>query len=78
MFLDLDDSTTIAEKLDDLKYHTFVNEFFKDITQSILFTKGEIYQYVGDEIVVSWNMKKGLANSNCVYIYATEHSGIVR
>ena len=27
---------------------------------------GEIYQYVGDEMVVSWKLKKGLKNNNCI------------
>lgn len=28
--------------------------------------KGEIYQYVGDEIVVSWKMDRGMENANCL------------
>lgn len=69
MFIDLNDSTSIAEKMNDFKYHNFVNEFFKDITESIIFTKGEIYQYVGDEIVVSWPLNVGVKNGNCIYTY---------
>lgn len=69
MFLDLKDSTTIAENLNVLEFHNFVNRFFKDITESILFTKGEVYQYVGDEIVISWTMKKGIREANCIYMY---------
>lgn len=69
MFLDLKDSTTIAEQLNGLEFHTFVNTFFKDISDSISFTKGEIYKYIGDEIVVSWSMKSGVRNANCVYTY---------
>ena len=69
MFLDLNDSTTIAENLNALEFHTFVNRFFKDISESILFTRGEIYQYVGDEVVISWTMKKGIKDANCIYTY---------
>jgi adenylate cyclase len=28
--------------------------------------EGEIYQYAGDEIIVSWNLKNGLENNNCI------------
>ncbi len=56
MFLDLKDSTTIAEQLGEAKYHSFLKEIFADITEAILETKANIYQYVGDEIVVSWPM----------------------
>jgi adenylate cyclase len=66
MFLDLKSSTTIAEKLGHIQYHNLLNDFFDDINDSIIFTKGEIYQYIGDEITVSWTMKNGIENENCL------------
>ena len=66
MFLDIKSSTTIAEKLGHIQYHNLLNDFFDDINDSIIFTKGEIYQYIGDEITVSWRMKEGIENQNCV------------
>ncbi len=69
MFLDINDSTKIGELLNGLDYHSFVNEFFKDIAESIVTTKGEVYQYVGDEVVVSWSMKKGIKDANCIYTF---------
>jgi adenylate cyclase len=69
MFLDLRSSTTIAEEMGDMKYYHFLNDFFHDITECILLTKGEIYRYVGDEVVVTWSMKNGLNNSNWIRTY---------
>lgn len=66
MSLDLNSSTTIAEKLGDEKYHGFLKEFFADITNPILDNKGEIYQYVGDEVVIAWKYDDGIANNRCV------------
>jgi adenylate cyclase len=66
MFLDLKSSTSIAEKLGPLKYHQFLNDFFRVITYPVLYRKGEIYQYVGDEITVSWSEKNGIKNDNCL------------
>ncbi len=66
MFLDLRSSTTIAEQLGEEKYFHFLKEVFKDVTPPILYAKGEIYQYVGDEIIVSWKMHNGLENINCI------------
>lgn len=66
MFMDVNSSTTIAEKLGELRYHEFLNDFFYDVTPSILITKGEIYRYVGDEVVVSWKMNVGLKEANCI------------
>jgi adenylate cyclase len=66
MFLDLKSSTSIAEKLGHIKYHNLLNDFIDDINDSIIFSKGEIYQYVGDEVTVSWTMKNGIENENCL------------
>ena len=66
LFMDLKGSTTIAEELGDLDYNKFLNKFFFDITDSILDNYGKIYRYVGDEVVISWKMKKGLKNSTFI------------
>ena len=60
MFADLNGSTRIAEKLGDEKYHQLLREFFADITNPILDNKGEIYQYVGDEVIIAWKYKDGI------------------
>ncbi|WP_213087063.1 adenylate/guanylate cyclase domain-containing protein [Chitinophaga agrisoli] len=69
MFLDLNSSTTIAEKLGDKKYHAFLKDLFTDITNPILDNKGEIYQYVGDEVIVAWKHDDGIQNSKCVQCF---------
>lgn len=69
MFMDLKSSTSIAEKLGELKYFEFLNDTFKTAIPGIMDTLGEIYQYVGDEIVISWNLRKGLKSANCLRCY---------
>jgi adenylate cyclase len=54
VFLDINDATTIAEKLGHKRYFRLLRDFFSDITVPILANDGEIYQYVGDEVVLSW------------------------
>jgi len=66
MFIDINSSTTLAEKMTTEKYHSFLNQFFHDIATPISRYGGEIYQYVGDEVVVTWKMKDGIKNSNCI------------
>lgn len=66
MFLDLKGSTTIAEKLGEHKYFKFIQKVFKDVTPVLLDTKGEVYQYVGDEIVITWKIKPGIKDLNCI------------
>ena len=66
MFLDLKGSTTMAEELGHGKYFTLLQEFFADISDPITESWGEIYQYVGDEVVVSWPKDLGLNSGNCL------------
>ncbi|WP_299535892.1 adenylate/guanylate cyclase domain-containing protein [Ulvibacterium sp.] len=66
MFLDMKSSTSIAEKLGHVDYFTLLKMYYADMTNPILETLGEIYQYVGDEIVVSWSLKNGLYHNNCL------------
>jgi len=69
MFLDMKSSTTIAEEIGNKKYFHLLSNLFSDLTDIILNNEGEIYQYVGDEIVVSWPTKKGVKNLNCIYCF---------
>ncbi len=66
MFLDINSSTTIAEELGDQKYHELLKDFFSDITNPIIDNNGEIYQYVGDEVVVAWKYEDGIENGKCI------------
>lgn len=58
MFLDLKDSTPIAEKLGHKEYFKFIRDFIFYISSGFIENDGRIYQYVGDEIVVWWPESK--------------------
>lgn len=62
MFLDMKSSTAHAEKLGHIRYFEMLKTYYDDLSNSILTYGGEIYQYVGDEIVVSWKLKKNGAD----------------
>ena len=69
MFLDIKSSTTIAERLGLEKYYSLLNDFFHEISEPVRATKAEIYQYVGDEVILTWKTNEGLADSNCLKIF---------
>jgi len=69
MFLDISSSTTIAEKIGHLKYSSFIKDFIYELNDAIIIAEAEIIQYVGDELLIMWNMKKGIKNNNCVNLY---------
>lgn len=66
MFLDMNSSTTIAESLGHMEYFHLLKKYYADVTEAIIQTDGEVYQYAGDEVIVSWSLKKGLVNNNCI------------
>ena len=66
MFLDMKSSTTIAEELGHIKYFELLKSYYFDLSDAIIKNEGEVYQYVGDEIVMSWKFSKGIKNNNCV------------
>ena len=66
MFLDMNASTTIAERLGNIRYHELLEDYVYDITKPILESNGEIYQYVGDEVVVTWRDSGTKKNLDCL------------
>ncbi len=65
LFVDLNDSTRIAEEIGDLRYLEFLDDFLQDIAVAANACHGEIYKYVGDEVIVSWPFSSEAA-ANCV------------
>ena len=69
MFLDMKSSTTITEKLGNITYSRLIQECFSDLTESAVLHKVEIYQYVGDEAVLSWKKDDGITKNHCIYAF---------
>jgi adenylate cyclase len=70
LFLDLEGSTELAERLGDEGFHRFLNQVFFDLTDPVLDAGGEIYRYVGDEVIVTWPLAKGMRDAaalSCVF-----------
>ena len=65
MFLDLQSSTQLAEKLGHINYSQLIQDCFNDL--GVVVEDGaEIYQYVGDEAVLTWKLKEGLSNESFI------------
>jgi adenylate cyclase len=66
LFLDLKGSTAIAEQLGHKTYSRFLRDCYHDLTDIVLANRAEIYQYVGDEVVLSWGVREGLDELSCL------------
>ena len=78
LFLDLAGSTRLAERLGSRRYFELLRRFVDDLTDPVLETGGEIYQYAGDEVVVTWPMAIGLQDAACVRCFFDIRAAIRR
>ncbi|WP_372750910.1 adenylate/guanylate cyclase domain-containing protein [Labilibaculum sp.] len=69
LFMDLKSSTYYAEKLGHFKYSRLIQDCFKDVSDAVRNNQAQIYQYIGDEVVLSWTMKKGIKNLRCLQVF---------
>jgi adenylate cyclase len=66
MFVNIPASHEIIEQIGRLEFHRFINEMAYDVTLPVIKNHGIIYQYVEDEMVLTWNMKTGIQDANAI------------
>lgn len=65
--LDLIGSTAIAAKIGNAQFLRLLDRCYTDLDRVVHRFGGEIHKYVGDEMIVTWTMDKGLRDANCLY-----------
>ena len=78
LFLDLQGSTQLAERLGSARYFELLRRFVDELTEPVLETEGEIYQYAGDEVVITWRMEAGVRRANCVRCFFEMRAAVER
>jgi adenylate cyclase len=66
LFIDMEGSTGLAERLGPLAFHRLLNRFVTDLTDPIVAAHGEIYSYVGDELIATWTLEEGISQARCI------------
>jgi adenylate cyclase len=66
LFVDIAGSTPLAERIGPGAVHRFLGEVFRLASDPIDDHRGEVYQYVGDEIVITWTVVEGRAGARPV------------
>lgn len=59
LFVDIVGSTSLAEQLGGLGIHRFLDRTFRLLTASVVDYHGEVLNYVGDELIVTWPERDG-------------------
>ncbi len=69
MFLDMNSATPTAERLGHILFSQLIQDCFYDLNRIVNKYKASIYQYVGDEVILVWNVKDGVEKSNCLALF---------
>jgi adenylate cyclase len=59
LFVDIAGSTGLAERLGGVGIHRFLDRTFRLLTVSVVDYRGEVLNYVGDEVIVTWPEREG-------------------
>ncbi len=59
LFVDIAGSTGLAERLGGIAIHRLLDRTFRLLTMAVVDYRGEVLNYVGDEVIVTWREKSG-------------------
>jgi adenylate cyclase len=63
VFLDINDSTGLAERLGAIQTQSLIGKFLFDISKAITDHGGEIYLYKGDGVIALWNWHEAIGKN---------------
>lgn len=78
LFVDIVGSTPLAERIGPDAVHRFLGEVFRLASDLIDDHLGEVYQYVGDEIVITWAVAEGREGARPVACYFAIEQALAR
>jgi len=59
LFVDIAGSTGLAERLGGIGIHRLLDRIFRLLTLAVVDYRGEVLDYVGDEVIVTWRERSG-------------------
>ena len=59
LFVDIAGSTGLAERLGGVGIHRFLDRTFRLLTVAVVDYRGEVLNYIGDEVIVTWRESSG-------------------
>lgn len=66
LFLDLAGSTAYAERHGDLAAQELLRAVFSAIAEPVRRYRGQVDDYVGDQVIISWPLERGIEKARCV------------
>ncbi|MBK9176587.1 MAG: hypothetical protein IPM46_09665 [Flavobacteriales bacterium] len=66
VFLDMARAPASRRTSSHVRYFQLIDGLFREIADPIVYSRGEIRQYVGDEMGVSWPLRRGVNKQRCI------------
>ena len=66
LFLDLKESTALAQRLGDVGVQALIARVFFDIDAIVLEHGGETHAYIGDEVIITWPLAECVDDARCL------------
>lgn len=74
IFADVIGSTALAERVGELRFHHFLQDVAQDLAEAVEMTRGDVHRYVGDAVIVTWPMRRGLDKAACLQCALRMHA----
>ena len=78
LFVDIAGSTPLTERIGPEAIHRFLGEVFRLASDPIDDHRGDVYQYVGDEIVITWLVTEGRTDGRPVACFFAIEQALAR
>jgi adenylate cyclase len=78
LFVDIAGSTGLAEQLGGIGIHRFLDRTFRLLTTAVVDTRGEVLNYVGDEVIVTWPERRGAIDCRPLRCFVTMRDELLR
>jgi len=78
LFVDIAGSTGLAERLGGVGIHRLLDRTFRLLTLSVVDYRGEVLNYVGDEIIVTWPERGGAVDCRPLRCFAAMRDELSR
>jgi len=78
LFVDIAGSTGLAERLGGIAIHRLLDRTFRLLTLSVGDYRGEVLNYVGDEVIVTWPERSGAVDSRPLRCFAAMRDELSR
>jgi adenylate cyclase len=78
LFVDVAGSTGMAERLGDRRSHTMLDRVFGVFTGPVLDFGGEIDQYIGDEMIVTWPAVSGASDGRALRCFLAMREALAK